>query len=335
MNNREELISIIAELIENEKTKGTDIKCLDKNHAPIIAQIISNYKLSDSNKNGQDKMQADMLFVGAPTGAGKDTLVRKIMLDNDSKKFVVLNMDMFRYYYYEISQNQNRILDKDFAITTNQISYELYYIIQEIILREFSGTNIIITGTIKDLEWVKQIVSRYKNDIQTEYNTSLITLAVPERESAISIYERYLNLVDSRDDTNSPLRYTELKYHTDTIKDFISNVQYFEENLKNNDERNLFDSIRVYRRSTDMFDLSEDTIIYDSEKTNGSESAISVINSIMHNNREIDRKRVNLILDIVNRNKGYLKSQGLYEKILNDLKVIIPKIDIDFDEPEL
>ena len=105
--------------------------------------------------------------------------------------------------------------------------------------------------------------------------------------------------------------------------------------MKNNDERNLFDSIRVYRRSTDMFDLSEDTIIYDSEKTNGSESAISVINSIMHNNREIDRKRVNLILDIVNRNKGYLKSQGLYEKILNDLKVIIPKIDIDFDEPEL
>ena len=220
MNNLEELTLKVKNIIESEKSVNPDIQYLLPSHSALIAQIISNYKLKPSSNTNPT---ADMIFLGAPTGAGKDTLVRKIMLDNPEKDFVVLNMDMFRHYHDELSTTHEQISDKEFARKTNQTSYELYYIIQETILREFPGTNVIVTGTMKDLNWVKEIVERYKNDPNTKYSISLSTLAVPTNESAFSIYERYLNMVDTRDSEDTPLRYTDLEYHNETIRDFISN----------------------------------------------------------------------------------------------------------------
>lgn len=337
MSNFSDLTLKVEKIIKEERDINPDIQYLNPSHASIIAQIISNYKLpSKSEISLESKPQADMLFIGAPTGAGKDTLVRKIMLDNSEKKFVVLNMDMFRYYHYEILETPDQILDKDFAIKTNQTSYELYYIIQEIILREFPGTHVMVTGTIKDLEWVKQIVRRYKKDPNTQYYTSLVALAVPEKESAFSIFERYLNLVDTRDSKKTPLRYTELSYHNDTIKDFILNIGYFEGKLSSKDEDSLFDSIKVYRRNKDMYDLSENTLIYDSENSNSGNTAVSSINQIMNSKQTIDNFRVDQLLDIIKRNTDYLKSQGLYKSILHNLIEIVPQLDKtpDFEDIE-
>lgn len=331
MSNFEELI---LKIIEEEKAKNSDIQYLMPKHASLIAQIVSNYKLVDkSNRDLEDKPEATMLFIGAPTGAGKDILVKKIMSDNKEKNFVVLNMDMFRYYHEEIAGKDESILDKDFAIKTNQTSYELYYIIQEIILKLFPGTDAIVTGTIKDLEWVKEIIKRYKEDSKTNYNTHLLALAVPENESAFSIFERYLNLVDMRGTSSSPLRYTDLSYHSETIKDFISNVGYFENELSNN---LYFNSIKVYRRSKDIYDLSEDTLIYDSENGIQGATAVSAINSIMNDVQPINSTRAVRLLDIIERNKDYLKSQGLYKNILINLQRILPQLSkkIDFSDIE-
>ena len=134
MNNLDELTLKVEKIIETEKAVNPDIKYLNSSHSGLIAQIISNYKLKPTE---EEKPSAEMIFLGAPTGAGKDTLVKKIKSDNPDKKFVILNMDMFRYYHEEISDSSDTITDKDFAVKTNQTSYELYYIIQEIILREF------------------------------------------------------------------------------------------------------------------------------------------------------------------------------------------------------
>ena len=64
-------------------------------------------------------------------------------------------MDMFRHYHNEITGSMESIADKDFAHVTNQTSYEIYYLVQEVILRLFPGTSVIVTGTMKDLSWVK------------------------------------------------------------------------------------------------------------------------------------------------------------------------------------
>ncbi len=329
MINFEDLTTKVKNIIESERATNPDIQYLLPEHAGLIAQIISNYNLTPST---DEKPSAEMIFLGAPTGAGKDTLVRKIMLDNPEKDFIVLNMDMFRHYHDEISSTHESISDKEFARKTNQTSYELYYIIQETILREFPGTNIIVTGTMKDLSWVKDIVKRYKNDPKTNYNISLATLAVPTNESAFSIYERYLSMVDTRDSDSSPLRYTDLSYHNETIRDFINNVRFFEDNMYKNPKNKYFNSIRVYRRHKDMLDLSEDTLIYDSTNPDPQKCATTHIHDIMNSNTPIDSTRASKLLDMIKRNSDYLKSQGLYKEILTDLSKVLPQITKSYEE---
>lgn len=317
MNN---LISKIEKLIKYEKITNPDIKYLEPKHAELIAQIVSNYKLNPSTF---EKPSAKMIFLGAPTGAGKDTLVRKIMADNPEEDFVILNMDMFRSYHNTITGNQNYISDKDYARATNQSSYELYYIIQELILREFPGTSVIVTGTMKDLEWVKEIASRYKTEPNTDYQIHLVTLAVPIKESAFSIFERYLNMVDTRGDSTAPLRYTDLKYHNDTIQGFSTNLHILEDDFHSKHGSNLFKSIKVYRRSNDILDLSEDTLVYDSSSPTKEKCAFVHVHDIMHSKHSISPERASNLAKIVEDNSDYLKSQELYESIKEDLSNIV------------
>lgn len=308
----EALKNKIADIIKYEKSVNPDIQLLTPEHATLLAQIISNYDLKPATT---PTPHADMIYLGAPTGAGKDTLVRKLLQDNPGKNFVILNMDMFRHYYSEISKDDEKISDRNFAKKTNQVSYEIYYMIQEIILREFPGTNLIVTGTMKDLDWVKDIVARYKKDKKTNYSISLATLAVPINESAFSIFERYLHMVNTRDSSNAPLRYTDSEYHSDTVRDFLSNIKFFEDDLHQSDDP-YFDSISVYRRHKDIFDLSEDTQLYDSKNPDPNKCATAHVREIMYSTKVIDPSRISILLDIVKSNSNYLKSQGLYRDVL-------------------
>lgn len=329
MNN---LIERIKDLIEYERQNNPDIQYVNASHANLIAQIIDNYHLSQTPKTDSIP-SAKMIYLAAPTGAGKDTLVRKIMADNKSANFVVLNMDMFRHYHQEITGENKPILDKDYASVTNQSSYELYYLVQEILLREFPGTNIIVTGTMRDLDWVREIAERYRSEKRSKYSTTLVTLAVPIAESAFSIFERYLRMVKIRDNS-TPLRYTDLKYHNDTVKKFEENLGILEGEFKQDPENSLFDSIQVYRRSQNILDLSEDTIIYNSDNKEPNKSALSCVHQIMHSLYVISPKRTSRLLEIAKANKDYLKSQGLFKSILVDLKQIISKED-DKSEPDI
>ena len=329
MNN---LIQKVETLIAYEKRTNPDIQHLNINHAPLIAQIISNYNLTPPSDT-ETVPKAKMIFLGAPTGAGKDTLVRKLTADNPNENFVILNMDMFRHYHREISESNDYISDKNYAKATNQTSYELYYIIQELILREFPGTSIIVTGTMRDLDWVKDIVKRYKSDSKTKYELSLATLAVPIKESALSIFERYLRLVDERSlDTNSPLRYTDLEYHNDTVHKFAENVRLIEDNLHQDSANRYFDSIKVYRRNKNIYDISEDTLIYDSKKPDPSKCAHAHISSIMNSEPNFSCERISGLLDIIKRNSDYLKSQGLLSSIPKDIENIVVKADRDYSD---
>lgn len=328
MNNLEELT---LSIIEYEKSTNPDIQYLNTSHAKLLSQIISNYSLVPCKENYP---HAQMLFLGAPTGAGKDTLVRKIKLDNPDKNFVVLNMDMFRHYHNEITNKQEYISDKDYALKTNQTSYEVYYIIQEVILKGFPGTNVMITGTLRNLAWVQDIINRYKNDLKTNYSTSLITLAVPKKESAFSIFERYLTMVNTRNSSsNIPLRYTGLDYHDDTIKQFLANILFFEKDYAQNPNNRFFDNIKVYRRNQDIFNLSEDTLIYDTNDVNSNNSsAFSHIHNIIYSEPNINHTRISHLLDITKQNSEYLKSQNLYKSILMDLKNICPQFHKSFED---
>ena len=292
---------------------------------PLISQIASNFKLST-----QTDKNAEMLFVAAPTGAGKDTLVRKLTSQNPNKNYVVLNMDMFRHYYQNISKQINEINDKDFAQKTNDISYEIYYLIEELILNYYQGTNVILTGTMKDTPWIESILRKYKNN---KYDVNLSVLTVPYQESAFSIFERYLNIVEtqlnSKTHDTSSIRYTDLKYHDETFNNFSKSLEYFE------NSNNLLSSISVYRRDKNINDFSEDTLIFSSNSpSNFKEStATATANSILYAPNIIDPERMSNLLELISKNENYLKEQGLFTEIGKSLNYIHSLDNKPFSKP--
>ena len=303
----------ISSVLEKGISDG-NIQNLTSEDIPLISQIASNFKLSPkSNTN------AEMLFVAAPTGAGKDTLVRKLTSQNPDKNYVVLNMDMFRHYYKNISKQVNEITDKDFAKKTNDISYEIYYLIEELILNYYQGTNVILTGTMKDTPWIESILKKYKNN---KYDVNLSVLTVPYQESAFSIFERYLNIVETqlhaKTKDDSIIRYTDLKYHDETFTNFSKNLEYFE------NYKELISSVSVYRRDKSIHDLSEDTLIFSSTAPSNFKepTATATAKSILNSTNIISAERFSKLLELVERNADYLKEQGLYNEIGKSLTFI-------------
>lgn len=313
MIDNEILNNQISSVLEKGISDG-NIKNLTSADINLIAQIASNFKLSPkTDKN------AEMIFVAAPTGAGKDTLVRKLTSQNPDKNYVVLNMDMFRHYYKNISKQVNDIHDKDFAKKTNDISYEIYYLIEELILNYYQGTNVILTGTMKDTPWIESILKKYKNN---KYDINLSVLTVPYQESAFSIFERYLNIVDTQLHSKTPddsiIRYTDLKYHDETFTNFSKNLEYFEKS------KDLISSVSVYRRDKSIHDLSEDTLIFSSTSPSNFKepTATATVQSILNSANIVSTERFSKLLELVERNSDYLKAQGLYNEIGKSLTFI-------------
>ncbi|MGN1298788.1 MAG: zeta toxin family protein [Candidatus Scatovivens sp.] len=333
-NDKNILNNQILNLLKKGKLDG-EIKILQEKDIPLLVQIASNLDLSNNTNNEQE-----MVFVAAPTGAGKDTLVRKITSQAPDKKYVIFNMDMFRHYYSSIDSSK-KLSDKNFAEETNDISYEIYYLLEELILNYYNSTNVILTGTIKDTSWVESILRKYKKH---NYKTSLSVLAVPYSESAISIFERYLNMVKTEQESkcpdNSPIRFTSLMYHDKTFNAFNNSLKYFEDSLKSS-PNDLLNSISVYKRDKSISDLSEDTLIYSSIKTPNL-YATDIVNSVLNSKNIINYSRFSQLLNLVEQYSDYLKKQDVYSQILESLKKIyslnskdskVSKEDKNFDCP--
>ena len=118
----------IRNIIENNlKSNHFFILDLEKS-VELIYQILQNYeKLDMINKDENDnlvneKKNAELIFVAAPTGAGKDSLVARLNYQNKEKKYIELNMDIFRHYFPLFIENLEKITDNNFALETNEFS---------------------------------------------------------------------------------------------------------------------------------------------------------------------------------------------------------------------
>ena len=65
-----------------------------------------------------------------------------------------------------------------------------------------------------------------------------------------------------------------------------------------------------------IFDLSEETKLYDSTHPDPAKCATAYAREIMYSTQIINPKRISLLLDIVRNNSDYLKSQGLFKDVL-------------------
>ena len=127
-------------------------------------------------------------------------------------------------------------------------------------------------------------------------------------------------MVDARGNSQTPLRYTGLTYHNNTVKEFLTNIKFFEENLSS--DSNIINSLKIYCRSKDISSVDENNLIYDSNTSNSSKSASNIIYEVMNSTPTINPKRISNLFDIISRNKDYLQKQELYEKIQNNLNKI-------------
>lgn len=285
--------------------------------------------------------QADLIFVAAPTGAGKDSLVIRLNHARPEKKYIELNMDMFRHYFNQFIPDV-KLQDRTFAEQTSEFSYEMYYVVQEILLNEFPGTNIIITGTLWKTDWVEETFKRYKKSKNTDYKITLASLAVPEKDSAFSILKRYVSIVDngivgkaengeiiySKDFLPGSARYTNLDYHNATYERFPKNLKYFQDMYQRGV---LIDQMEVYRRSTKEADFSEDTLVYSSEDPTQSDiTALDAVMKLRNSRSQITQDDIFSLFEILTaeKNQAYFKSQKVIEEIIFDLAEILGKQDI-------
>ena len=187
----------IKEVIDSKTEDGT-FSVLDDSSIELIQQIFENYGHTNSLEQDMENIpkQAELIFIAAPTGAGKDSLVIKFNMESPEKRYIELNMDIFRHYFTRFIPDVTKLKDKTFAQDTNEFLYEIYATIQEILLSEFPGTNIIITGTLRETDWVEETFRKYKANDLTNYTIRLVALAVPKKESGISVIKRYVTLVD-------------------------------------------------------------------------------------------------------------------------------------------
>lgn len=319
----------IREIIKRETDKKHFYELNLDSSVELVQQLFENYETTnDLHQDFSDlPKKGELIFLAAPTGAGKDSLVIKLNANNPDKKYIELNMDMFRHYFPMFIKDLSSLTDKTFAKQTNEFSYEIFMTIQELILNEFPGANIIITGTLRETNWPEQILKNYKNSKNTDYEVKLISLAVPRKESAISTIKRYVEIVDDQnkrpDFLPGTARYTSLDYHDETYERFPINLSYFEESLENNPGE-LIDSMEVYRRSKSMLDFEDDNLVYSSERDQDkSKTALMAIHELRTKEYEIDIDTAKYILEKIQNNVSYLKSQGTFDEVIANLGVLL------------
>lgn len=332
------IASEIKRIIEEESKAGRFSILCDK-YVDLIVQIViseimigkirkENFRASDEIANRQ---MAELIFIAAPTGAGKDTLVRKVAHNNSDKKYVVLNMDIFRHYYSAFqdflkSKYPGGLTDREFALQTNGFSYEIYYTMQRLILDNFPGTNVIITGTIRETGWVEDTFRIFKSNPYTQYTNKLLALAVPKNICAFSAIERYLLSIKKYEPGTA--RYVSSDYYSDTTEKFTTNLSYFERIV--NSGEGLIDVIEVYKRSTIQNDFSEDTLLYTSDASKNvvrdtKLTATQVVESIINADADVGLIKIAVLLDRIKLMQEYLKAQGLYQEVLVAIKAFAEK----------
>ncbi|MBR2289101.1 MAG: zeta toxin family protein [Clostridia bacterium] len=323
-----ELNKKIRELIEKETNAG-HFSVLDETSCELIEQIFDNYqkmgKIQKVDGQSSEKLKAELIFVAAPTGAGKDSLVARLEHQNPEKKYVELNMDIFRYYFPKFIEKPEELTDKNFALMTNEFSYEIFATIQEILLQEFPGTNVIITGTLRETDWVEKTFERFKQDEKTDYKVKLACLAVPKKESAISVIQRYIGIINTQktrlDAYPGTARFTSMQYHDETFEKFPTSLEYFQKKLEDEPGK-LIDGIEVYRRGRTAYDLEEDTKVYSSYDMEDTRTALDVVIGLRLKPYQMSNSDILLLIHRIKENYEYLRAQGTLRETIRDLAII-------------
>ena len=305
----EKLIQIIENKIKERRNDGTFIVLDEKNSISLlyslIENIISNSSLNESNES------REVIFLVAPTGSGKDNIFLQLSNEHPEKKYVELNMDMFRKYYSHFVDN-DLLNDKDYGSLTNQFSYEILLAIQEILMENDLGANIVLTGTLREIDWYLQLMKEYK---ACNYKVKICTLAISQEEGLYSIIKRYLDIIHMRKQNDmfqeGTARYTSFGYFFDTHNKFFDNFSYFVD-LYNNSPGEVIDVIEIYRRKN----YEDDNNLMYSSSIDFDKNPIYIIKELRSREYILDIGDFNRLIGIIMLYQDYLKEQDTFMDIM-------------------
>lgn len=323
------LENTVIKLIQKKRDSGEFTMLTPENSLQMIIDFFTNLQNNncitsnpkDFNHNGE------VIFLEAPTGSGKDNLLLQLSKQNPEKNYIELNMDMFRKHYKLFISNNKALNDIDFAKLTNQFSYEIFLLIQEILLNYFPGTNVIISGTLRETDWIEDLMKNYKSNKNTKYTLKLITLTISKEEGIYSVIKRYVNIVDRKRKSSNFMsgtaRYTSSEYYNETFEKFISNFEYFV-NIFKNSPGGLIDSIEIYRRNRSLIDFNDDNLVYSSNREKDkNKNPLSVIQTLRNQAYQVPLDDAIETLYTVKENLTYLKKQNTLIDILYTLSSLL------------
>lgn len=325
----QELKIIIDNLIQKKRNENEFSVLTTENSLELVYKFLTELQLNDFIKYNpkSSNNKGEVIFLEAPTGSGKDNIFLQLSLQNPDKKYVELNMDIFRKYYPLYIPNITELNDIDFAKITNQFTYELFILIQETLLECFPGTNIIITGTLREIDWNEKLMRRYKEDLKTDYKVKLLSLAIPKNEGLYSVIKRYVYIVDGKKRESSSkkgtARYTSSEYYNETYERFISNFEYFVK-MFNEEPGKVIDCIEIYRRNKSLKDFKDDNLVYSSNRIcDKLRDPISVIKQLREQAYSVPKRDAIDTLNLIVKNKDYLQNQNTLIDILYTLAPLL------------
>ena len=277
--------------------------------------------------------RGEFIFVAAPTGAGKDSLVARIISESKIGRPVVLNVDKFRQYYtlfedYLDAKYPGGLKDKTFAMQTRDFSNDIYTVMEQLLLENFPGINIIITGTLSEPEWVKMIFKRIKAVTHTQYTTRMYGLIAKKGICHIATVQRYLSLI--REDKPGTARYTSKEYLNVTVDNFARNFGVFEDIF--NTEAGVIDSISLFRRAERLGENEEslkERRLYTTESDIGNISTNGkvqpLIRGMINAECEISEIELERLLEQAEKFKKYLMLQGVYTEVRDTINSFMPR----------
>ena len=297
----------------NKKRKEGICLFLNEDNAKLILSMING--LIDRNMvNTNSKQRGEVIFLEAPTGSGKDNIFLQLLAQHPEKKYIELNMDMFRKYYKLFLKDSDKLRDLEYSKKTNQFTYEIFIVLQEILVEFFPGTNIVVSGTLRDIDWNLELMQYYKKH---DYIVKLITLTISRKEGLFSIIKRYVEAVDrKRKDASfqkGTARYTSFNYFNDTYEKFINNFSYFT-NLFFANPGELIDVIEIYRRNNSLIDFNDNNLVYSSEIDK--DNPIEVIKELRNKEYILLNKDFNELICLIKKNYDYLYEQDTLMDIL-------------------
>lgn len=130
-----------------------------------------------------------MVYITGQTGAGKTTLITRLLKEKEYQNYVIIDSDMWRVFtpnYRDIVARNGTDEVEEITGRTKKWRDKLF---EECIEKQY---NIIYHTSMTNIEWVISQTNRLR---ETAYDVSLTVLACNRLESRLSNCMRYINSV--------------------------------------------------------------------------------------------------------------------------------------------